>query len=83
MRQDGSDDGLRPPPEHAWQIGKTAATIRFVHDANAFIEYGGPLSPQESRLLHATIERMKNGQEVLNDFETVEQWLERLRDHHP
>ena len=68
-----------PPPGQEWMEGKTAATVRFVLQAEAALA----ARAAEDEKLKATIERMKRGEESLLEFETVEGWLERLRDHHP
>lgn len=37
--------GAMPPSDSSWQIGKTAATIRFVQDAMAYIADKPRVSP--------------------------------------
>jgi hypothetical protein len=64
-------------------IGKTAATVKFVRDAEAVVAAGSDLTETETYQLGAKIERLKDGSESLEEFETVDDWLERLRDHHP
>ncbi len=74
--------GALPPPGLEWQEGKTAATIRFVNEAEAALDRAD-LTDDEKYILRHTIEFMKRGDEALTDWETVDDWLERLRDHYP
>jgi len=74
--------GANPPPGMAWQIGKTAATIRFVNEAEASF-LNRDMTPTELYQLKAMIDRLKDGTEGLEDWDTVDTWLERLRDHYP
>ena len=74
--------GAQPPPELAWQIGKTVATLDFVREAEQALA-GTELEPDETYKLEAKIERLKDGSESLEDDETLDVWLERLRDHYP
>jgi hypothetical protein len=75
--------GANPPPSLAWQIGKTAATIRFVLDAEDAMVRRPDLSNFEVYQLFRLTKRLKRGEESLTAFETVDEWLNRLRDHHP
>lgn len=68
-----------PPPGQEWMEGKTAATVRFVMQAEAALE----ARAAEDAKLRAAVARMKSGEESLTEFENVDDWLERLRDHHP
>ncbi|HJV32742.1 MAG TPA: hypothetical protein VJ694_01825 [Patescibacteria group bacterium] len=72
-----------PPLTKEWMDGKTQATVRFVLEAEHALSTGRPISADEGAMLRSTIERMKIGQESLETFEAVDDWLERLRDHHP
>lgn len=73
--------GANPPQQSGWQVGKTAASIAFVNEAEA----GGPfaMSDREWQLLDAMVKRLKNGSESLTDFQTVSNWLDRLQNHYP
>jgi hypothetical protein len=42
-----------------------------------------PLSADERHQLKATVERMRAGEEMAGSDDTVDGWLERLRDHYP
>lgn len=76
MRQDGSDDGLRPPADQMWQLGKTAAAIRFVKHAEAYLTEEEHDIPQR-RLdeLRDAVESLKTGEKTLSRFITVEDFL--------
>ncbi|HTK60328.1 MAG TPA: hypothetical protein VL283_03960 [Candidatus Baltobacteraceae bacterium] len=63
--------------------GKTAATVKFVRDAEAVIASMTDITEGEAYTLRTTVEMMKEGQTSLEEFETVDEWLERLRDHYP
>lgn len=71
MRQDGTDDGLRPSPQFAWQMGKTVASIDFVMEAERY------LSSNEDQDLRTAITKIKSGSVVLNMFLSVKTYLER------
>jgi|GEM_PF-3760362 len=74
--------GALPPPDLAWQMGKTVATLDFVREAEQALA-GTDIEPDEKYKLEAKIGRLKDGSESLEDDETVTVWLERLRDHYP
>lgn len=74
--------GALPPPELAWQMGKTVATLDFVREAELALA-GTDLEADEKYKLEAKIDRLKDGSENLEDDETLAVWLERLRDHYP
>lgn len=75
--------GARPPAGRGWQQGKTAASIQFVQEAEALLSGANDVTADERKLLEAQIDMLKNGAVSLDDFEAVNAWLERLRDHHP
>lgn len=75
--------GAQPPPVLAWQVGKTAATIKFVKEAEVEMYRRPDMTNGEGYLLLKYVERLKGGEESLTDWQTVDDWLERLRDHHP
>ena len=56
--------GAKPPPGKAWTLGKTAASIKFVGEAE--------LAMQK---LQARIEAIKAGEVVLNDWLSVQDFL--------
>lgn len=75
--------GASPPADKAWQLGKTAATIRFVDDAERALAGGTEMEEREKHVLRTLMQALKDGDAVLQDPETVDDWLERLRDHYP
>jgi len=75
--------GALPPTPHAWQIDKTAATIAFVKEAEAAFTTRSDLTETEAYQLRTHVEMLKEGQTSLIEFETVDEWLDRLRDHYP
>jgi hypothetical protein len=75
--------GALPPPEFAWQMGKTVATLDFVREAEQALATRTDLDDGERYQLQAAIDRMKEGSEEPRDDDTVDAWLERLRDHYP
>ena len=78
-----SSFGANPPPDKAWQIGKTAATIDFVSAAEDALATSSDLTEVEAYQLRTHVEMLKEGQTALEEFETVDEWLDRLRDHYP
>lgn len=77
-----SSFGANPPPGMEWRIGKTAATIVFVQEAEIAL-LNLELTSAEAYQLQAKIDRMKSGDESLDEEQAVDDWLERLRDHYP
>jgi hypothetical protein len=65
--------GAIPPASAQWQIGKTAASISFVQEAERYI--GSCKNRKETARLKKEIRAIKNGTRVLNDWMTVEQFL--------
>lgn len=72
-----------PPTGKEWMEGKTAATVRFVEEAEAALETRADLDEGEVYQLQTHVEMLKEGQTALVEFETLDDWLERLRDHYP
>lgn len=70
--------GASPPPQLAWQKGKSAGTIDFVREAEQILA-APPISSDEARMLKATIDRLKCGGVSLDETDTVQTWLNRLR----
>ena len=78
-----SSSGANPPPGQEWQIGKTAATIKFVLEAEVEMVRRPDMTNGEGYTLLMLVERLKSGEESLDEEESVDTWLERLRDHYP
>ncbi len=55
--------GARPPQGAEWQIGKTAASIKFVNDAVRYIETCQ--NEQDRGKLLGAVEKLKRGEMVL------------------
>lgn len=76
--------GAMPPPQFAWQIGKTAASIRFVNEAEAYLaslpqakfafDTENDMTTRHDAL-RAQIADLKSGKEVLKSFTSVEVFL--------
>ncbi len=66
--------GAMAPPGFEWQEGKTAATIRFVNEAEAYLMAQPKVSP--IRALEAYVKNLKNGTEVLNEWLTVKEFMD-------
>ena len=75
--------GAMPPPGLEWQIGKTAAAIDFVNEAESAFLTRTDLTEREAQALRTYVRMLKDGHASLNERETLDGWLERLRDHHP
>ncbi len=72
-RMDEHGFGALPPPEFAWQMGKTAASILFVKDAERFIaSCDNPTVIEELRI---AINKVRSGQVVLSDWTSPEDYL--------
>lgn len=69
--------GAMPPPGAEWQIGKSAASIRFVEDAMALIARldDGKPSFEAARQLSEAIEQVKSGELSFDDWTTPEDYL--------
>ena len=72
--------GALPPPRMEWQIGKSAASISFVRDAEHFLATM-PIAKfsfdieQQHEALRQYISLVRAGQVVPSDWLTVEQFL--------
>jgi len=66
--------GALPPPGMEWQIGKTVASIRFVNGTEVFLETCQDTDKAE--LLREAILKVKNGELVLYDWLTPEEYLD-------
>ena len=71
-----------PSAGQEWMKGKTTASVIFVIEAEIGL-LQLDLSENEKQQLRSKIDRLKSGEESLTDFEDIDDWLERLRDHHP
>ena len=69
--------GAIPPPNVAWQDGKTAASISFVKDAEEYIKKYKFLDEIVS--LKLVVKQIKVGKIVLNDWLTIEEFLGPLK----
>ena len=59
--------GAMPPPGREWEMGKTAASICFVHDGEAILAESA-LSSETAQRLRDRVERVKRGDEVIKKF---------------
>jgi len=66
--------GAWPPNGAEWQAGKTAASIRFVEDAQKFIEETNLTAEQQSAL-EAAMALIQNGKMVFTDWTTIHEFL--------
>jgi hypothetical protein len=66
--------GANPPPGVEWQLGKTAASIRFVNDAENFIASGNA-SEDDIQLLREAVSAVRSGERVLTQWVNVETFL--------
>lgn len=77
--------GALPPPEMAWVMGKTAASILFVRDAEDLLAVagtsvtGGPLSERDIELLRNAIAAVKAGRLEFKEETTACKWLARIK----
>lgn len=58
-------DGALPPPDCAWQVGKTAATIQFVQGFDKYLR--GQKGRNEYHILEKLVTMAKEGTLVLTD----------------
>ena len=66
--------GALPPPGAQWQMGKTAASISFVIDAEKFL---AECKDQEKiKLLQEAVQRVKNSEWILEDWLTAREYLD-------
>ena len=64
--------GARPPPGAEWQMGKTAASICFVGDAERILAES-KLSSETAQRLRDRVEKIKRGEEVIKRFMTEQE----------
>lgn len=67
-------EGALPPRSFSWQTGKTAASIRFVIDAESYIDQCRG-TDVERALLKGAIERVKGGLMVFTTWTSPEELL--------
>ncbi len=65
----------KPPDEHKWESGKTAATVRFVRQAEDLLQRQTALDAPTRKKLKDKIKKLKEGHEVLTEWLTVEDFL--------
>lgn len=68
------DTGALPPQDLLWQPGKTAASIRFVNDAQRYVAEGRA-DAMSAQMLEEAIEAVKTGDRRLQQFLKVEDFL--------
>ncbi len=66
--------GALMPPGHEWEVGKTAASIAFVHEAERHMARSATDAATKKRLEDA-IAQIKSGQIVLQDWLPVKNFL--------
>lgn len=64
--------GALPPPGREWEVGKTAASICFVHDAEAILAES-KLSSETAQRVRDRVERVRAGDEVITEFMNANQ----------
>ena len=69
--------GALPPPGMEWIMGKTAASISFVHDAEEYLSNCKDL--KEIDWLHDAIAKIKRGEWQLQNWLTAVEFLEMKR----
>ena len=60
----GNTFGANCPPNHQWQLGKTAGTIRFVNNLQSKLEN---LAPADQSKLQDIIDSLKAGTKTLTE----------------
>lgn len=68
--------GALPPRGQEWTLGKTAATIRFVEDAEELLQSGN-LNNNERGLLTDAIAQAKTGTLSFSEWTTPKEYLAR------
>lgn len=64
--------GALPPPGREWEIGKTAASIKYVHSGERILAEG-KLSTNTAQKLRDKIEQIKRGEYVVQSYLTDQQ----------
>jgi hypothetical protein len=73
--------GAMPPPDLAWQMGKTAGSIRFVKEAERMLaDPGAPLSAKQREALAERVKLLKDGQQQATTEEeaSVERFIQQI-----
>lgn len=65
--------GALPPPGFEWEIGKTAATISFVREADKYLERMPRVT--SVKMLETYVNELKSGNKVLMNFMTVKEYF--------
>lgn len=68
---EGRITGFPPRPDILWRVGKTAASIRFVDDASAYLAAGYG-THADRRLLGEAIDALKTGARSLASFMSID-----------
>lgn len=76
-RQKRNFKGARVPSGSQWQMGKTAASIKFVHDAEQFLL--GCADVESITLLKDRIEKIKTGEFILSTWTKLPDYMEAER----
>lgn len=66
----GRKYGAVPPQDLGWQIGKTAASITFVGEAETYVG-----TPEDKARLDAYVAKIKSGKVVLHNALTPAEYL--------
>lgn len=65
--------GARPPPGSEWQMGKTAASISFINNAETFMRICQ--DARKIEVLREMVQKVKDGELMLQDWLTAEEYL--------
>lgn len=65
--------GVFPPKHSEWCIGKTAATVAFVNEAEEYLKNKPRIGPIVA--LENYVEQLKSGTNTLTEYKTVEEVL--------
>ena len=69
--------GALPPDHLKWQIGKTAASIAFVEEAEGELIHS-EISDKDREIINRLILDIKTGQLILDNFQTVYKIVEQF-----
>ncbi|HTK04669.1 MAG TPA: hypothetical protein VL500_03730 [Candidatus Eisenbacteria bacterium] len=73
--QEGRITGFPPKPDILWQMGKTAASIRFINEATLYLSACGKEDSAERQMLVEGIAAVKDGGRKLLKYLDVEHFL--------
>ncbi len=68
--------GALPPDQFAWQVGKTAASICYVNQAERLLAETLVSADPAAQRLRERVDRVKSGDEAVLDFMTDDQIIE-------